>query len=644
MPRIIAVAVVAAVLCVPAARVLAQEEEHPIIMAAGDGNVAGVRALLDQGADPNEVDESQATALMAASWEGHLEVARLLLDAGARVDHADASGTTALMAASMGGHLAVVQLLIERGADVHLRDGEGDDALNFAVFGGAVQVVTRLLTHGADPNGRNAAGQTPLLLAAQHDSTDLVLSLLDRGADLAAQDDDGDAALNYAAFGGSAEVATQLLERGADPNRANANGATPLLQAAAADNGPVLKVLLERGASIAAVDADSSTALHHAARAGATDAITLLLDRGSDVNLKAKGWTAWMIAVAQFDTATATVLAERGAAHDESLRTALERATEAGGWAQGMRIAAALAALAEARALVADVPVPGEVLNLVCWNGTIAGMARAVTDACEEAVTTMPLAHVRDSRGLNRAARGELAGARADFETFVVELAGEGRTLREAWIAEIDAGTNPITPRVLESLRYPWLAGSAIAASRQLGFDLIAMVPDLTDVPDSAVISQEAPYETSGFQRVYTAGGTSFGWGGARLAGVVFNATLTGDAALAESGVNDVGALSVQDFREAFLPSLSESFGLLADSAEVELVALEEVASPRTAWRIGAPTLDQARRVDLHLVFFARKRIVGTSLIVGVAPVIGEDVARIVKVFESRILAGLPEG
>jgi len=629
---------------VPTVTAVAQEVEHPLVVAAADGNVAGVRALLNQGADPNEADESQGTALLGASWAGHLEVAQLLLDAGARVDDGDESRTTALMAASGAGHLALVQLLLERGADPRRQDAEGDDALHFAVFGSATEVVKLLLAKGADPNGRNATGQTPLLLAAQRDSIELLRFLLDQGADVGARDDDGDGVLSYAAFGGPAEAAALLMERGADPSQANANGGTPLMQAAASDNSPVLKALLDHGAELATADVEGSTALHYAARASAVHAVSLLLDRGIDPNVMANGWTAWMLAVAQFDTATASALEAGGAVHDESLRTAIERTTEAAGWAQGMRVPAALASLQHARALVHDIPISGEILNLICWNGTIAGMAREVAGTCEEAVTTLPKTFVRDSRGLNRAARGDLVGARADFESFVAEVEGDARALREGWIRQLDAGTNPITPRVLESLRYPWLAGSAIAASRQLGFDLIAMVPEPADLPDSALISREMPNETSGFQRVYTAGGASFAWGGAQLSGIVFNATLMGGAELAASGVSDIEQLSEQAFRAAFVASLSASMGFHADSAVVERVALDDVAMPRTAWRISSSPSDETRPLDIHLVFFARQRIVGTCLIVGLGEVIAEDVTRIVRVFESRVLAALPEG
>ncbi|KAL1838337.1 hypothetical protein VTJ49DRAFT_2798 [Mycothermus thermophilus] len=50
----------------------------PLVHAASEGNVPCLRALLDEGADPNILDEKDLPALYYAAWEGHLECMRLL--------------------------------------------------------------------------------------------------------------------------------------------------------------------------------------------------------------------------------------------------------------------------------------------------------------------------------------------------------------------------------------------------------------------------------------------------------------------------------------------------------------------------------------------------------------------------------------
>jgi CDK inhibitor PHO81 len=50
----------------------------PLVHAASEGNVAGLRTLLDVGANPNILDEKGLPALYYAAWEGHLESMALL--------------------------------------------------------------------------------------------------------------------------------------------------------------------------------------------------------------------------------------------------------------------------------------------------------------------------------------------------------------------------------------------------------------------------------------------------------------------------------------------------------------------------------------------------------------------------------------
>lgn len=50
----------------------------PLVHAASEGNVPCLRALLNEGADPNILDEKDLPALYYAAWEGHLECMNLL--------------------------------------------------------------------------------------------------------------------------------------------------------------------------------------------------------------------------------------------------------------------------------------------------------------------------------------------------------------------------------------------------------------------------------------------------------------------------------------------------------------------------------------------------------------------------------------
>jgi ankyrin repeat protein len=88
-----------------------------LIEAAGMGDTATVRALLDQQVDVNTKNEVFGhTALIVAARQGHTDTVRLLIERGADIHAQDKYGSTALQWAEKNGHTAIVQLLEEAGA------------------------------------------------------------------------------------------------------------------------------------------------------------------------------------------------------------------------------------------------------------------------------------------------------------------------------------------------------------------------------------------------------------------------------------------------------------------------------------------------------------------------------------------------
>jgi CDK inhibitor PHO81 len=71
----------------------------PLVHAASEGNVAGLRTLLGVGANPNILDEKDLPALYYAAWEGHLESMALLIPYSRKK-------TASPMALQAGGGLA----------------------------------------------------------------------------------------------------------------------------------------------------------------------------------------------------------------------------------------------------------------------------------------------------------------------------------------------------------------------------------------------------------------------------------------------------------------------------------------------------------------------------------------------------------
>jgi ankyrin repeat protein len=106
----------------------------PMLMLVGTHRVNSAKALLDAGANVNEVDDDGISLLQWAAISNRPEMARLLIQRGADLNHIDKKGMTALLyAASVDfGDSAMVSLLVKSGARADLRTKEGLTPLDLA--------------------------------------------------------------------------------------------------------------------------------------------------------------------------------------------------------------------------------------------------------------------------------------------------------------------------------------------------------------------------------------------------------------------------------------------------------------------------------------------------------------------------------
>ena len=112
----------------------------PLLTSLEADDAEGVRAALEAGADPMQVDAGGRTALMVAAQHAGPEAVEALLWHGAEVDWRAADGTTALMLALRHARTSEVPLLLlNAGADPTLVDGAGQGALDYADQNSAVR-------------------------------------------------------------------------------------------------------------------------------------------------------------------------------------------------------------------------------------------------------------------------------------------------------------------------------------------------------------------------------------------------------------------------------------------------------------------------------------------------------------------------
>jgi ankyrin repeat protein len=260
------------------------EGSTPFMYAVLYTGVPTLERLLKQGADVNQRNDANATALMWAATD--LEKTRLLVAHGADVNARSSDMRTPLMiAARRPGNTAAVIFLLERGANPNPNAHpftESSPLIEAATAGDAASVEL-LLSHGADV--KNAAAEPALEMAVAVRCPKCVTLLAAKGL----SKDDYTMALTNTAALGDVNAVRLMLDHGANVNAVDPLGRTPLMYAAASDLLPLeeVKLLVERGADVNARDAhkmggDSGlTALDIARLHGETPVVAQLIKYGA---------------------------------------------------------------------------------------------------------------------------------------------------------------------------------------------------------------------------------------------------------------------------------------------------------------------------------------------------------------------------
>jgi len=116
----------------------------PLEFAIQSGNVEGVAALIEGGANVNMPTPHKKTALHKAVAINIEPIVKVLLDHGADIDKADTDGTTALHIA-VTRDIDILALLLERGANTRAMDARGRTPLHVAANIGRTEAAALLL-------------------------------------------------------------------------------------------------------------------------------------------------------------------------------------------------------------------------------------------------------------------------------------------------------------------------------------------------------------------------------------------------------------------------------------------------------------------------------------------------------------------
>jgi len=245
-----------------------------LLFAARDGHMQAARALIEAGADVNQISPADKTSpLVMAVANGHFDIAKFLLDSGSDPNAANDLGLTALYGAvdiqwapkgwfpnpDIGqekvSYLDLMTALLDDGADPNARLGKklwfrasGDhswvDSGGATAFWRATQALDLtamrlLIAHHADPDIPTTGGDTPFMVACG----------IGWGYHYSVSSPD------YTVM----DAAKYLTQLGADVNAADARGYTPLHGAAYLGNHELIAYLMDHGADIKAVAKDKNT-------------------------------------------------------------------------------------------------------------------------------------------------------------------------------------------------------------------------------------------------------------------------------------------------------------------------------------------------------------------------------------------------
>jgi ankyrin repeat protein len=238
-----------------------RELGEALIEASGRGQLSEVRGLLAAGADPRyEKEEGEGGAngffpLYVASQEGYIDVMQALLEAGADVNQVLGQySISSLYQAAAFNQSRAIALLVRNGGDVNLASFRGSTPLYIAAQIGRKEAVIALLEAKAAVNQADNDGVGPVYMAAQRGRADVLKLLIEAGGDVNQLREGGVSPLMMASAQGQVECVKILLSAGADALHKADNGATALIAAIHCKHPAVEAVLRAHIANLEAAE------------------------------------------------------------------------------------------------------------------------------------------------------------------------------------------------------------------------------------------------------------------------------------------------------------------------------------------------------------------------------------------------------
>jgi len=236
---------------------------------------------------------SSSDVLNIAAENGNVEVVQALLEAGADVNAKNKNGETSLHLAAKNGHANLIGTLLDAGANIDEHNTSNNTALDLAIEHGHAEMLGALQEVKSDANVENQDVHTTLYQTAQHGHAGVVRGLLEAGAGTNAYDrtqsPEVELHLDLAIRQGNAAMLNDLLKAGADKHIENAYGRSALCRAAQCGNGDVVRLLLNTVETTNNQHTLRQMTLHLATINGNVDAMRAVLNAGVAINIETSG-------------------------------------------------------------------------------------------------------------------------------------------------------------------------------------------------------------------------------------------------------------------------------------------------------------------------------------------------------------------
>ena len=205
----------------------------PLHVAAGVGNVALFKKILERAQNKDPIDDMGFGPMMFAVGNGHIEMTKAIMkkseDKNPKAAHND---LTPLHAAAIFGHLEIFIMILKEAEDKTPRDTSGCTPLHSAVFYGKMNVCKAFFDYLEGENSRSTTCSNPNPFDAEKGPKEIYKLILD-------SDYVSKSPLDYAFMNNHVDVCMLLLTKLQNKN--------PIISWVHGDNNTALHVAAEKG-------------------------------------------------------------------------------------------------------------------------------------------------------------------------------------------------------------------------------------------------------------------------------------------------------------------------------------------------------------------------------------------------------------